>query len=495
MAASSVLGTTTSCNVAGIMNRATEAPLDRARGAVDLLLEVELRRGRLRRSLSEALRAAIQEGRLPATTALPSSRRPAADLGVSRGVVTDAYDQLVSEGYLDVKPRSAPVVAAVVEAPPPTPEPPAASWRYDFHATTPDVALFPRRSWTRAVERALRRAPDDALDYGDRRGRIELRTALSAYLARVRGVRVDPGRIVVTQGFTQALDLLCRVLADRGATTVAMETPSHPELWATVRQNGLRLVGCPVGSDGLRTEELAGLGADAVVVAPAHQYPTGAVMSRARRIALVDWAATHGSLIIEDDYDAEFRYDRTPVGAVQGLDPGRVAHVGTASKTLAPGVRLAWASLPGELVEEMQIRKVLADSGSPAVDQLALADLLSTGDYERHVVRARHEYGRRRDRLVRALSRRLPELEFRGAAAGMQLLLQLPDDSDDVAIVEAAASRRIGVRPLSPLHLIPSQERGLLLGYGRLPEGRIDQAIGALSAVIMDAGAARRPRH
>jgi GntR family transcriptional regulator/MocR family aminotransferase len=454
---------------------------------VDLLLEVELRRGRLRRSLTEALRAAIQEGRLPATTVLPSSRQLAADLGVSRGVVTDAYDQLVSEGYLDVKPRSAPVVAEVVAAPPPAPEPPAPRWRFDFHATTPDVTLFPRRGWIRAVERALRRAPDAALDYGDRRGRIELRSALSAYLARVRGVRVDPGRIVVTQGFTQALDLLCRVLVNRGATTVAMETPSHPELWATVRQSGLRLVGSQVDSDGIRADELSGLGADAVVVAPAHQFPTGAVMSPARRLALLEWAATHRSLIIEDDYDAEFRYDRTPVGAVQGLDPGRVAHVGTASKTLAPGVRLGWISLPADLVEEVRIRKVLADSGSPSVDQLALADLLSSGDYERHVVRARHEYRRRRDRLVRALSRRLPRLEVRGAAAGMQLLLQLPDEVDDVAISEAAASGRIGVRPLSPLHLLPSQDRGLLLGYGRLSEGRIDQAVGALSAVIMEA--------
>jgi GntR family transcriptional regulator/MocR family aminotransferase len=477
------------------MNRATDGPFDRARGAVDLLLEVELRRGRLRRSFSEALRAAIQEGRLPANTVLPSSRRLAADLGVSRGVVTDAYDQLVSEGYLEVKPRSAPVVAAVAAAPGPAPEAPAPSWRFDFHATTPDVGLFPRRPWIRAVERALRRAPDDALDYGDRRGRIELRTALSVYLARVRGVRVDPRRIVVTQGFTQALDLLCRVLAERGATIVAMETPSHPELWATVRQSGLRLVGSQVDSDGIRTDELSGLGADAVVVAPAHQFPTGVVMSPARRLALVEWAGAHRSLIIEDDYDAEFRYDRTPVGAVQGLDPGRVAHVGTASKTLAPGVRLGWISLPADLVEQVRIRKVLMDSGSPAVDQLALADLLTTGEYERHVVRARHEYRRRRDRLVRALARRLPGLEVRGAAAGMQVLLRLPDDLDDVAIADTAASRTIGVRALSPLHLIPSQERGLLLGYGRLSEGRIDQAVGALSAVILEASAARWLRH
>ena len=457
---------------------------------MELLIELELRRGRLRRSLTEALRAAIQSGRLPASTVLPSSRRFAIDLGVSRGVVTDAYDQLVSEGYLDVKPRFPPVVAAVAAGQPPAAEPPAPRWRFDFNATTPDVGLFPRRAWIRAGERALRAAPDAALEYGHASGRIELRTALSAYLARVRGVRVDPGRIVVTQGFSQALDLLCRVLSGRGATTVAMETPSHPELWATVRQSGLGLVGCPVDSDGLRTDELSVLDADAVVVTPAHQFPTGEVMAPARRLALVSWAAACEALVIEDDYDAEFRYDRKPVGAVQGLDPERVAHVGTASKTLAPGVRLAWMSLPHDLVEEVRMQKLLADGGSPAVDQLALGDLLSTGEYERHVVRARHEYRRRRDRLVRALSTRLPQHRFRGAAAGMQMLLELPDLIDDVAIADTAASRGVGVRALSPLHLTASPERGLLLGYGRLAENRIGDAVGALSSVITEAGAA-----
>ena len=472
------------------MNRATEGLSNESRGSWELLLEVELRRGRLRRSLTEALRTAIQSGRLPAETVLPSSRRLAVDLGVSRGVVTDAYDQLVSEGYLDVKPRFPPVVTAVAAEPPPAAEPSAPSWRFDFAATTPDVSLFPRRAWIRAVERALRRAPDAALDYGDPGGRIELRNALSAYLARVRGVRVDPGRIVVTQGFGHGFDLLCRVLSERGATTLAMETPSHPELWATVTQSGLRLVGCPVDSDGLRTHELPALDADAALVTPAHQFPTGVVMAPARRLSLVDWAGAREALVIEDDYDAEFRYDRNPVGAVQGLDPERVAHVGTASKTLAPALRLGWMSPPPDLVEEVRERRRISDSASPAVDQLALAELLSTGEYERHVVRARHEYRHRRDRLVRALSTQLPRLEFGGAAAGMQLLLQLPDQVDDVAIADSAASQRIGVRALSPLHLTPSHERGLLLGYGRLSQSRIEDAVGGLASVIMDAGAA-----
>jgi GntR family transcriptional regulator/MocR family aminotransferase len=335
-------------------------------------------------------------------------------------------------------------------------------------------------------------APDTALDYGDYHGRVELRTALSAYLGRVRGVRADPHRIVITQGFTQALDLLCHVLASRGAATVAMETPSHPGLWATVRQSGLRLVGCPVDEQGLRPAELPGLGADAVVVSPAHQFPTGAVMAPARRRALIAWAVTHRGLVIEDDYDAEFRYDRTPVGAVQGLDPERVAHVGTASKTMAPGVRLGWISAPAELVSDLLARKSAADSGSPAIDQLALASLLEAGEYERHIVRARHDYRRRRDLLVRALTARLPGLQIRGAAAGMQLLLPLAGDVDDAGLAEAAAGQGINITPLSPLHLAPSPERGLLAGFGRLPEHKIEPAVDVLCSLLIQAGAGPR---
>jgi GntR family transcriptional regulator/MocR family aminotransferase len=449
----------------------------------------------MRRSLQEALRGAIHDGRLRAGTTLPASRRLAADLGVSRGVVSDTYDQLVSEGYLAVKARSAPVVAAVVASEPPAPEPLEPTWRFDFTAIAPDVSSFPRGAWVRAVERALRTAPDAALNYGDHRGRIELRRALSAYLGRVRGVRVDPGRIVVTQGFTQALDLLCRVLKARGATTFAMETPSHAELWTTIQGSGLGLIGCPVDADGMRTDALAQQEAQAVVVAPAHQFPTGAVLAPHRRVALVEWAAANGSLVIEDDYDAEFRYDRTPVGAVQGLDPGRVVHVGTASKTLAPGVRLGWMSLPAGLVDAVGTQKSTIDSGSPAVDQLALAELLSNGRYERHIVRARHAYRRRRDHLIKALTARLPRPDISGAAAGIHLLLPLDDGHDDVALAAAAASRGIGVLALSPLHLNPSPERGLLLGYGRLRESQTDRAVDALVTVMREFGAIplRRP--
>ena len=475
------------------------APRDEARGRStvlpasgrDLFLELDLRRGRLRRGLRQALRTAIQEGRLAGGTRLPSSRRLALDLRVSRGVVTDTYDQLAAEGYLVLRARQAPVVVAVAGTAPPISEPPAPTWRFDFVASTPDVELFPRRDWLRATERALRTAPNDALDYGDHRGRLELRTQLNEYLARVRGLRVEPERIVVTQGFTQALDLLGRVLAARGTTTVVCETPSLSYERDTIGASGLAIAPCPVDADGLRTDLLPDIARAAVVVTPAHQFPTGAVMAPHRRAALLAWAAGgRERLVIEDDYDAEFRYDRLAVGALQGLDPGRVVHLGTASKTLAPGLRIGWMSLPAGLVDEIRAAKGAADSGSPVIDQLALADLLSSGAYDRHVGRVRHVYRRRRDRLVAAVARHLPRFSIEGAAAGLHVLLRLPDAADDLAVAAVAASRAINVDPLSAMEFGGGSGRGLLLGYGRLPEERIEDAVEALAACLREAGVA-----
>src|SRR4051812_10996494 len=276
---------------------------DEASASHALLLDLDLRRGRMRNGLQQALRTAIQDGRLAAGTRLPSTRTLAAELGVSRGVVVDTYDQLAAECYLDVRPRQAPVVAALLPVTPGNPLPDAATRVpaaaaptvvHDFIATTPDVELFPRRAWLRAVERAIATATNDSLDYGDHRGRIELRTALAAYLGRVRGVRITPDRIVVTQGFTQALDLLCRVLRDRGTRRVWFESPSLADEWGTARAAGLEIRAIPVDAAGIRTDLLPPESAAAVVVTPAHQFPTGAVMAPERRHALVDWAQRTG---------------------------------------------------------------------------------------------------------------------------------------------------------------------------------------------------------
>jgi len=470
------------------MDRAKKRAGDRSR-TTELLAALRLGRGHMRRSLQEALRGAIQSGELAAGSRLPASRVLAAEMAVSRGVVTDTYDQLASEGYLQVAARSAPIVAAVAQVIQPRPEPAQSRWPIDFVATTPEVALFPRHLWTRAMERALRDAPDATLDYADHRGSLALRQAVSGYLARVRGVRIDPARILIVQGFTQGLDLLCRVLRKRGARTVAMESPSLPPAWSTIRGAGLRLVGRGVDEDGLVVKALSSLHADAIVVTPAHQFPTGAVMAPNRRVALVEWAARNDAFVIEDDYDAEFRFDRQPVGALQGLDPARVIHLGTASKTLAPGIRLGWMSVPAALVEDLRREKGEADSGSPSIDQLALARLVADGDYERHVAKMRQLYRSRRDALQRALALSLPALPVRGAAAGMHILVWLPAGTDDVAISDRAAENGIRVGPLSPMYLTSPARSGLLLGYGRLPEEDIAPAVRSLARVLAAAPA------
>jgi GntR family transcriptional regulator/MocR family aminotransferase len=474
--------------MAGVENRAA----DGATNSRALMLELDLRRGHLRHGLQHALRTAIQDGRLTAGTRLPSSRSLAAELKISRGDVVHTYDQLAAECYLDVRPRQAPVVAVLTPVtrvtspsspdslrPGDSPEP----MIHDFIATTPDVELFPRRAWLHAVERAVTTATNEALDYGDHRGRIELRTELAAYLGRVRGLRITPERVVITQGFTQALDLLCRVLRARGTPHIWFESPSLADEWGTARQAGLEVRPVPVDGAGIRTELLPEERESAVVVTPAHQFPTGAVMAPERRHALVAWAQRNHGLIVEDDYDAEFRYDRAGIGALQGLAPEHVVHIGTASKTLAPGVRLGWMSLPGWLVADLRAAKASADSGSPAIDQLALAELIKRGDLERQIHGARQVYRQRRDALVAAVARRLPEARVEGAAAGLGMLLRL-NDVDDVELVRAAASRGIRLRPLSPLVLTGPPQHGLLLGYARLSPAKIDAAVEALAALI-----------
>ena len=258
--------------------------LEEATGGRDVFLDLDLRRGQLRRNLRGAIREAIQDGRLATGTRLPSSRRLATDLRVSRGVVADTYDQLTAEGYLETQPRQAPLVAGVGAAPPLPDEPARPTWAIDFIATTPDVELFPRRAWIRATERALRQAPNDALDYGDHRGRIELRRALSGYLGRVRGVRIEPERMVITQGFTQGLDLVSRVLLDRGRDARSRSSRRRRRAaGARRRRSACEWKAIPVDADGLRTDLLGTVTPPAIVVTPAHQFPTGAVLAPERR--------------------------------------------------------------------------------------------------------------------------------------------------------------------------------------------------------------------
>lgn len=446
----------------------------------------------LRRQLEVGIRDAIRTGRLRSGVRLPSSRDLARGLGVSRGVVVDAYDALGAQGFVELRDRAAPVVAprrvapsAVRDEDEPVITPP----RFDFTATTPDVSLFGRRVWIRALEEVVRSAPDAALDYGDPRGPIETRRVLADYLGRVRGVVAAPSSVVTVQGFSQAIDIAFRVLAASGARRVGFENPSLDEQWETARRAGLEPVPVPVDRDGIRVEDLVVADPDAVVVTPAHQFPTGSVLAPARRRDLLAWAADRRALVIEDDYDAEFRYDRAPVGTLQGLHPAHVLYVGTVSKTLAPALRLGWAVVPPTLLDRFVEAKQYADGGSPTLDQLALAHLFTTGAYEREVRRARVTYRRRRDALLAAVGASLPKCRVTGIAAGLHVLVRLPPGTDETAVVAAAADRHLRLRGLGDFWLAADgrPDPALVLGYARLSESTIAPAVQELAAAVIAA--------
>ncbi|MFZ2043292.1 MAG: PLP-dependent aminotransferase family protein, partial [Trebonia sp.] len=375
----------------------------------------------LHRQIETSIREAIRAGRLPRGSSLPPSRALAADLGVSRGVVVEAYQQLTAEGYLASQSGGYTRVAA-------GPAPPAAALRQeraprpaiDLSYGRADVSSFPRAAWLRSIRAALADAPNEVFGYLSGRGVPQLRTAMAEYLNRVRGTVADPEQMVICTGYAQGVTLLMGVLAARGAKRLALEDPSsNDDALPAARAAGLDVVGIPVDGDGIRVDALRDSGADAVILTPSHQWPTGSVLSARNRAAVIRWAAERGAVIVEDDYDAEYRYDRTPVGSVQGLAPERVVYAGSASKTLAPGLRLGWFVLPAHLTEPMAAAKIAADRGSAALEQMALADFVTRGEFDRHLRRMRPVYRRRRDVLLAALARHLPGLEPDGVSAGL----------------------------------------------------------------------------
>jgi GntR family transcriptional regulator/MocR family aminotransferase len=439
----------------------------------------------LRAQLEDAICAAITGGGAPPGTRLPATRVLAEALNVSRGVVSEAYAQIAAEGWIETRRGSAPIVRAVPSAAPnlngdspPLSSPP----RVDLSANSPDLSAFPRRAWSAALRRTLATMPDAALDYGDPQGDPELRAELAAYLVRVRGVVAAPETLAVTSGYTQGLWLTCRALAARGATTVAVEDPSLDDAWATIRSAGLGVVGLPVDEQGVRLDNLD---ANAVLVTPAHQFPTGAVLAPERRRALLAW----GGIVIEDDYDSEYRYDRAPVGTLQRLAPDRVVYLGTASKTLAPALRIGWLVAPPELAQAVAKERWAVDSGGAAIGARTYARLLASGEIDRHLRRTRRDYRDRRDRLVAALEERLPECRVTGVAAGLHLLLRLPPGTDEAAVVSRLAEDRIRIRGLTGYRLAPvHDEPALVIGYGRLPLAAIDAVVDQLTAAIFTEG-------
>ncbi|MGP3927983.1 aminotransferase-like domain-containing protein [Streptomyces sp. 8N616] len=537
----------------------------------------------VRAALIRALRDAVRTGRLAPGTRLPSSRSLAADLGLARNTVADAYAELVAEGWLTARQGSGTRVARRANpartagrtgmartgmagtaahrtagtaadratartaadrteagrteagrteagrteagrteagrteagrteagrggGPVPAPRPAV----HNLFPGSPDAASFPRAAWLAAARRALTAAPSEAFGYGEPRGRPELRRALAGYLARARGVLTDPEQIVVCSGFVHGLRLLAEVLRRAGTRTMAVESYGLDVHRRIVARAGLRTPPLAVDERGARTDGLAGLpDAGAVLLTPAHQFPTGVPLHPDRRAAVVDWARRTGGLVIEDDYDGEFRYDRQPVGALQGLDPERVAYVGTVSKSLSPGLRLGWMVLPEELVAPVAAAKGEIEWQASTLDQLTLAEFIESGAYDRHVRGMRLRYRRRRDHLVAALAEHAPHIRVTGIAAGLHAVLELPAGTEQSVISSAAAWHGLALDgmsryrheaaapgPLAPVAPVASvasvdpdgsesesADDALVVGYGTPPEHAFSGAIDALCRAL-----------
>jgi GntR family transcriptional regulator / MocR family aminotransferase len=438
--------------------------------------------------IEDQFRTAIREGVLHSGARVPSTRDLARQLGVSRRITVDAYSQLAAEGYLSLRQGARPrvsdaaVAAATTAARPVSPAPPP---RFDFRPSMPDVSTFPRTAWLRSLREALTTIADADLAYGDPAGLAALRSALAEYLGRARGVVADPANVVVTCGYSQGLGIVCHALAAAGAKRIALEDPTWPEQALIADRAGLEPVAVRVDEAGIRVDELERSGADAVILTPAHQHPTGVVLGGERRTQLLAWLREHDAVAIEDDYDAEYRYDRAAIGALQGLEPERVVYAGSASKTLAPALRMGWLVVPRRLREGVAWEKLLADRGTSRIDQRAFADFLARGELDRHLRRMRARYRERRDALVAAFAQELPEAEVRGIAAGLHAVVELPAGDEPAAIRAEARRRRI---ELETMHDYWPERAGrppvLLLGYAQTPEPAIRAGVRELAEVV-----------
>ena len=471
--------------------------MDETSQPIELLLSVSRAGSRtLGAQIEDQLRQAIREGALRPDARVPSTRDLAGQLGVSRRVVVDAYAQLAAEGYLSLRQGARPRVSeatalAGVASPPAMPPAGTAAApgaRFDFRPSVPDVSTFPRAAWLRSLRTALAAVTDADLGYGDPRGVQALRSALADYLGRVRGVVADPEHIIITNGYTQGLGLVCRALARVGAKRIALEDPSNPDDGLVAGRAGLEPVPIGVDAAGTRVDELQRADADAVVLTPAHQHPTGVVLTGERRTALLAWLSDRDAIAIEDDYDAEYRYDRAAVGALQGLDPDRVVYAGSVSKTLAPALRLGWLVAPPVLLQPVSHEKLLADRGTARIDQYAFADFLTRGELDRHLRRMRARYRARRDALVQALAEALPDSSVRGVAAGLHVTVQLPDSDNEQAIREEARHRRIEVETMGDFRPDASgRPAALVLGYAQMSEPAIRAGVHELALAVQAA--------
>jgi GntR family transcriptional regulator/MocR family aminotransferase len=456
---------------------------------LDLYLDVV--GGRPRRRIEDALRAAVADGRLAPGTRLPASRTVAGDLGVARNTVAEAYAQLAAEGWLVSRVGAGTWVgdrAVPGSAPAAPPGPPALPG--DLRGGIPDVTAFPRREWAAAARRAALDSPARAFGYPDPRGVPEARVELAGYLARTRGVRCGGDDVVLTAGFGALLAAVCRVLAARGARRLAVEAYGHERHRRVVAAAGLEVVPVPVDAAGLDVARLADLDVSGVLLTPAHQFPTGVPLAAARRVALTRWAERTGAVVVEDDYDGEFRYDRRAVGALQALAPAHVLYAGTASKSVGPGVGLAWGVLPTGLAAPVAEQAALLGGAPGALDQLTLAARVRAHDLDRSVRRLRRHYRRRRELVDAAVTDRLPGCRASGLAAGLHCLVELPPGTEEPAVTAAAARRGVRLEGLGTYAAAPgaaTHRPAVVIGYGAPAghafEATLEAAVAAIAEV------------
>jgi GntR family transcriptional regulator / MocR family aminotransferase len=444
-------------------------------------LHLELSGTRVRLGLETALRDAVRFGRLGPGTRLPSSRALAADLGIARNTVAEVYSQLVAEGWLTARTGSGTSVAdrrAADPGPGPLALPPVAAPHYDLRPGVPDLSAFPGSAWLATARKVLAAAPRQLLDYPDPRGLPQLRAALAGYLARARGVAADPDRIVICAGFAHGLAVTCAALRSSGAATLAVEAYGHQAHRDIAQTQGLRLRPLPVDGRGAVLADADGAdGADAALLTPAHQFPLGVTLHPQRRREAARW----GAMVIEDDYDGEFRYDRQPVGALQALAPDRVIYAGTASKSLVPALRLGWLVVPPRLLDAVAAQLTAGPSG---LDQLILAEFIQSGGYDRQIRRTRLAYRRRRDRLAAALARQGRHVG--GIAAGLHAVLELPRPDSERQLIARAAGHGLALQGLESFRAPGASDdrAGLVIGYGHPPEHAYTTALARLCAVL-----------
>ncbi|MET0135504.1 MAG: PLP-dependent aminotransferase family protein [Kibdelosporangium sp.] len=443
----------------------------------DVLLDTDGPGARHER-LARALRTVIREGVLGQGAALPPSRKLAADLRCSRWVVTQAYAQLVAEGYLVGRTGSATRVRWEGDGDPrtrtaarSTPAP-----RYDLAPGLPDLRAFPRRRWAEAFRHVLATVPHTDLGIPPAGGHPRLRAVLAEYLRRCRGAVTDD--VIICRGVVDGVHLISRALKADGVTAVAVEEPGWTKVWRAAESAGVEVAPVPVDEAGLRVD-LIPPGIRAVIVTPSHQFPSGVVLTPQRRAELLTWARINNGLVLEDDYDAEFRYDRRPIGTMQGMDPQKVALLGSVSKTLSPALGIGWCAIPPQWTEKVRAANPAAAT-PPVLDQLALAEFIAQGGYDRYLRAARLRYRARRDALLKALG----EADISGAAAGLHLLLHLAPGTDTAAVVRHAARNGLNVVDLDQYRR--GGDPALVLGYGNLADNAVPAAVGVLRAAIRE---------